>query len=499
LSFYSFCFSPERGRPTSYYRHIFFDNSIAPDVYFYSSGKASRPSTLQLTDGKLPVDTKFSYTPPNALHLEWTSVDGGGWNARVDVMRFRNREINFLGTHLSFWCFSPQGMAAAAMPVLRILDLNAEFSASVKLQSFAGDLQPGRWVRVKIPLERFSSASIRRKLGSGPRPASGAPHHLPLARWRHLPAHWHAGPRDIPLHRFPRQNRARARYQVTASDRNYRQSAFSELARASTRPMTDEELLTMLEEGCFRYYWEGAHPEASTTLENIPGDDRIVATGASGFGIMALIVGVDRGFITREQGLERLAKIVDFFERAPRYHGVWSHFMDGQTRQGLPVFDMFDDAGDLVETAFLMEGLLAARQYFRGANDAERSLYQKITQLWETVEWDRYRRSPESEALYWHWSPDWGWHINHRVTGFNEAVMAYLLGVASPTHAVPAELYYTGWAGQSKAAMEDRRGSSASAAGDRYVNGHTYFGIKLDVGIGSGGPLFFRSLLVHGT
>ncbi len=103
--------------------------------------------------------------------------------------------------------------------------------------------------------------------------------------------------------------------------------------------MTDDELLTMLQEECFRYYWEGAHPDSGTTLENIPGDDRIVATGASGFGIMALIVGVDRGFITREQGVERLVKIVSFLEKAPRYHGVWSHFMDGHTRESLPVFD----------------------------------------------------------------------------------------------------------------------------------------------------------------
>jgi hypothetical protein len=165
--------------------------------------------------------------------------------------------------------------------------------------------------------------------------------------------------------------------------------------------------------------------------------------------------------------------------------------MDGHTGESLPVFDMFDNAGDLVETAFLMEGLLAARQYFHGANEAETALYRRISHLWETVEWDWYRRSPQSDALYWHWSPDWAWHINHRLTGFNEAMIVYLLGVASPTHGVPEDLYYTGWAGQSKAAQDYRRGWSASMAGERYVNGQSYYGIKLDVGVGSGGPLFF--------
>ncbi len=229
----------------------------------------------------------------------------------------------------------------------------------------------------------------------------------------------------------------------------------------------------MLQEECFRYYWEGAHPDSGMTLENLPGDDRIVATGASGFGIMALVVGVDRGFITREQGIARLTKIVNFLEKAPRYHGVWAHFMDGHTGQSLPVFDVFDNAGDLVETAFLMEGLLAARQYFHSDKAAEQNLYSRITRLWETVEWDWYRRSPPGDALYWHWSPDFAWHINHRITGYNEAMIVYLLAIASPTHGVPARLYYTGWAGQSAAAVNYRRGwppeATASSKPNRWL------------------------------
>jgi len=227
----------------------------------------------------------------------------------------------------------------------------------------------------------------------------------------------------------------------------------------------------------------------------------MVATGASGFGIMALIVGVERGFISREQGLERLLKIVTFLEKAPRYHGAWSHFMDGHTGRTLPVFDMVDDGGDLVETAFLMEGLLTARQYFvhdrghetdghAGENDSKGAeLFSRITKLWEGVEWDWYKKSPQGEALFWHWSPDFAWHISNRLTGFNEAMIVYLLAMASPTHAVSPELYYTGWANQKHAAI----GSNIDdpRPGPRYTNGKTYFGIKLDVGWDSGGPLFF--------
>ena len=130
----------------------------------------------------------------------------------------------------------------------------------------------------------------------------------------------------------------------------------------------------MVQEASFRYYWEGAHPRAGMALENIPGDPRIVATGASGFGIMAILVGIERGFITREQGVRRLLQIADYLEKADRYHGVWPHFTNGNTGRTLPVFSKYDSGGDLVETSFLMQGLLAARQYFGGSGELQQAL-----------------------------------------------------------------------------------------------------------------------------
>jgi hypothetical protein len=225
--------------------------------------------------------------------------------------------------------------------------------------------------------------------------------------------------------------------------------------------------------------------------ENIPGDDRIVATGASGMAMCALIVGVDRGFITRAQGLARIERIVSFLETAQRYHGAWSHYMDGATGRTMPVFGMLDDGGDLVETSFLMQGLLAARQYFNGASQRERQVFQRITFLWETVEWDWYRENSDSRFLYWHWSPQWSFEIHHPLIGFNETMVAYLLAMASPTHGVPVEMYYSGWASQEESAQNYRQGWSGTTDGNHYANGHTYYGIKLEVGAGPGGPLFF--------
>jgi hypothetical protein len=235
------------------------------------------------------------------------------------------------------------------------------------------------------------------------------------------------------------------------------------------------------------------------TRENIPGDDRIIASGvASGLGIATIVVGVERGFITRAQGLERLTKIVTFLEQAPRYHGAWSHYMNGGTGQTMPVFGMFDNGGDLPETSFLMQGLLTARQYFHGDSAAERELSRRITQLWESVEWDWYRGAEPGDFLYWHWSPQWKWQIQHPLIGFNETMITYLMAIASPTHPVSADMYYTGWAGQSKRALEYRQGWSGSTDGNHYANGNTYYGIKLDVGVGTGGPLFFTHFAFFG-
>jgi hypothetical protein len=537
---------------TEYYRHIIFDNSLEQDAYYYSAGRAESPSSLELVHGKLPVSREF-FTPPNALRLKWRSADNGGWAASIRAMDFRNREMKFSGDTLLFWVYSEEGIAGRDLPLIHLQDVAKNFSGPRKLADFVPEVPAKRWIQVHIPLREFTTASIHEFDASrtvevlfGQSVADDAEHILLVdeikidgyahasdadvasalpppaslsakAYERHVDIQWNAV--DSPeLQRYlvyrssdgrnfqpigiqvPGVNRftdyvgkpgKTVYFKVAASDHQYRLSQLSEAVTATTKLMTDDELLTMLQEACFRYYWEGAHPISGTSLENIPGDDRIVATGASGFGIMAVIVGVNRGFITRDQGLGRMEKIVTFLEKAPRYHGVWSHFMDGTTTQTLPVFDMFDDGGDLVETSFLMEGLLAARQYFNGPSKREHDLYARISRLWETVEWDWYRHLPQSDALYWHWSPDWTWFIHHRLTGFNEVMITYLLAIASPTHGIPGELYYSGWANQKETGAAYRRGWSGTDEGEKYANGRTYDGIKLDVGVGPGGPLFF--------
>ena len=541
---------------TEYYRHVVFDNSLNSDYYSYSWGQASKPSSLEQKNWRLPVETKTFLTPPNAIRVEWQSQPGGGWEAEVRVMNFRYRPPEMSGHNLFLWCFSPERIAAADLPLivlsntyggLQVAEFPGSFTQPLSLGKYAGDLPGEKWTRVRIPLSEFRSASmyefhpeyLRNVIFLQGRP-DGQHHTLILDEIRvdddiapsanplpapqnvraigydrHVEVRWDPTgdvaryviyrstdgkefraigtqlPDTYRFSDFLGKAGIKAQYKVAASDSEYRESPLSNVASASTREFNDDELLTMLQETCFRYYWDGADPSSGMARENTPGDDRIVATGASGFGITALIVGVDRSFITREQGVERLTKIVGFLERADRYHGAWSHYMNGATGKTLPVFGMFDNGGDLVETSFLMQGLLTARQYFHGPNESEQSLYRRITQLWESVEWDWYRLSADSDFIYWHWSPQWSWQIQHPLIGFNEVMITYLLAIASPTHGVPAEMYYSGWSSQSERALEYRAGWSGTTDGNHYANGHTYYGIKLDVGVGNGGPLFF--------
>jgi len=216
--------------------------------------------------------------------------------------------------------------------------------------------------------------------------------------------------------------------------------------------ISDDSLLNLVQYQTFQYFWEGAESHSGMARERLhmdgiyPQDDKhIVTTGGSGFGLMAILVGVERGFISRKEAFRRFQKIVRFLENADRFHGVWPHWLNGKTGEVKP-FSEKDNGGDLVETAFLVQGLLAVKQYFVDGNEEEQALAEQIDQLWREVEWDWYTQGGE-DVLYWHWSPNHGWEMNHQITGYNECMITYILAASSPTHPVDPEVYHEGWAG----------------------------------------------------
>jgi hypothetical protein len=235
--------------------------------------------------------------------------------------------------------------------------------------------------------------------------------------------------------------------------------------------ISEEELLTKVQEQTFRYFWDFGHPYSGMARErNTSGN--LVTSGGTGFGLMAILVGIERGFITRQQGLERLVKIIDFLGQADRFHGAWAHWMDGNTGDVIP-FSAKDNGGDLVETALLVQGLLTVKAYLNTDDPNEDSLAEKIDLLWRGVEWDWYTRGAQ-DILYWHWSPEFGWDMNLPIRGYNEALIVYVLAASSPTHPISRSVYEKGWA--NNGAMR---------------NGNQFFQIPLPLGYDFGGPLFF--------
>ena len=237
--------------------------------------------------------------------------------------------------------------------------------------------------------------------------------------------------------------------------------------------ITDDELLTKIQQQTFKYFWDFGHPVSGLARErNTSGET--VTSGGSGFGIMAIPVGISRNFITRAEGFARMQKIVGFLKNtAVKVKGAFPHWLNGTTGAIIP-FSANDNGADLVETSYLMMGLLTARQYFNGADPAEATLRSDINTLYNNVEWDWFRNGGQN-VLYWHWSPDKGWAINLPIRGWNESLITYVMAASSTTHGIPASVYTNGW-----------------KTGSNFNNGNSYYGIQLPLGPALGGPLFFE-------
>ncbi|QMW01610.1 glucoamylase family protein [Spirosoma foliorum] len=238
--------------------------------------------------------------------------------------------------------------------------------------------------------------------------------------------------------------------------------------------ISDSLLLDLVQKQTFKYFWDFGHPVSGLARErNSSGD--IVTSGGSGFGVMAILVGINRNFITRQQGLTRLTTITNFLtNNAKRYHGAFPHWLNGATGATVP-FSAKDDGADLVETSYLMQGLLTARQYFNSSTNADEiALRKSINALWDGVEWNWFTKNGTETNLYWHWSPNYNWDMNLPIRGWNEALITYVLAASSNTSPITKTIYDNSWAqnGQMK-------------------NGNSYYGIKLPLGPAYGGPLFF--------
>ena len=239
--------------------------------------------------------------------------------------------------------------------------------------------------------------------------------------------------------------------------------------------ISDNALLDLVQQQTFKYFWDYGHPVSGLARERSNSTPETVTSGGSGFGIMSIPVAVSRNFITRQEGLTRMQTIVAFLKNtAQKFHGAFPHWLNGTTGVVIP-FSQKDNGADLVETSYLMTGLLTARQYFNAADAAETTLRSDITTLFNNVEWDWFRNGGQN-VLYWHWSPNYNWDMNFPIRGWNECLITYVMAASSTTHGIPASVYSNGW--------------TANGA-NGFTNGNTYYSYQLPLGPSYGGPLFF--------
>lgn len=236
--------------------------------------------------------------------------------------------------------------------------------------------------------------------------------------------------------------------------------------------ISDDALLTLVQQQTFKYFWDFAHPVSGLARErNNSGET--VTSGGSGFGIMTIPVAINRSFITRAQGLTRMQTIVGFLKNtAQKFHGAFPHWLNGTTGVVIP-FSTKDNGADLVETSYLVQGLICARQYFNGADAVETTLRDDINTICNGVEWNWFRQGSQN-VLYWHWSPNYNWEMNMPIRGWNECLITYVLAASSQSYSIPRAVYDNGWA---------QNGAMA--------NNNAYYGLPLPLGPAYGGPLFF--------
>ncbi|ANH83408.1 beta-glucosidase [Niabella ginsenosidivorans] len=240
--------------------------------------------------------------------------------------------------------------------------------------------------------------------------------------------------------------------------------------------ISDSALVNLVQQQTLRYFWDFAHPVSGMARErsnrSFDYGQEVVTTGGTGFGAMAILVGVNRGWIGRDTAARFLLKMVKWLAKADAYHGVFSHWYNGETGKTIP-FSRKDDGADLVESSFLLQGLLCVRQYFDRDVPVEQELRNRINWLWNDVEWDWFTRDGR-EVLYWHWSPNNGWAMNFPLRGFNECLITYVLAASGQRYPVPRTVYDRGWAQSSF-----------------FKNGKKFYNYLLPLGFDYGGPLFF--------
>ncbi len=506
----------------------FYDQGIVDKGNLGSSTfETAYPPGLPQYNDKVPCSTN-GWKGSTSLKFNFTSSESGNW--KVTIYRNDWSVADLTNTDsLSFYILSAFDMPSSALPLigLRTVQKSGTGDANSKLYplaAFNGSVPSGEWTRITFPLSAISGdpgnsqTDLSRVKGvlfnqseknNSSRlllvdeimafkslevippvtglTAAGYDSHVELSWSKPLDklssriyASFDGGQvfevrgettGSHYLDFLPASARNKAIAYKVVSVLQERESLPMETI-ATVRDYSDDELLDMMQRYTFRYFWEGAHQASGMALERSNGSGTTAASGATGMGLMAMIAAHEREYKPREQIKERIVKILEFLQRCDRHHGAWSHWYNGDTGSTQP-FSTYDDGGDLVETSFVAQALVALKNYFTGDDPLSVQIREKADLLWKGIDWDWYRQGGQN-VLFWHWSPNHGFRMNMKITGWNECLVTYVMAASSPTHPVPPAVYTAGWA---------RNGA--------LVKKRTYYNREISLSPDWGGPLFW--------
>jgi hypothetical protein len=478
-------------------------------------------------DDKVPCSTT-AFKGVTSLKFNYTSAAGGNWKATIFRSGWTTADVSGMDS-VSLYAYSASEVPSSALPMIGLRAMNKAGSAEVsslmyRLSDYNGSIPAGTWTQIKFPVSIIINDSgnsdlnftavkavifsqsetnntsrtilideitayksllfipaVSNLVGTGFDSHAELGWTPPMANLSYrIYASFDGGTNyelrgettdSIYLDFVPAGGKnSTVQYKVVTMAQNRESEPLG--ASATLRDYTDEELLDMVQRYVFRYFWEGAHQASGMALERTDGGSTTAASGATGMSLMAMIVAHEREYRPREEIKDRILKILSFLETCDRFQGAWSHWYNADTKHTQP-FTTDDDGGDLVETSFIAQGLVALKNYFSGTDAKSVQIREKADLLWKGVNWNWYRQYGQN-VLYWHWSPNYLFAKNMKITGWNEALITYIMAASSPGYGIPKEVYTEGWA---------RNGAMVSK--------RTYYGYEISLSPNYGGPLFW--------
>ena len=486
----------------------------------------SPPGYPQYND-KVPCSTT-AFKGSTSLKFNYTSASGGNWKATIFRSGWTTADITGLDS-ISLFAYSTAEVPSSALPMIGLRAMNQTGSSEVssalyKLSDYNGTIPAGTWTQIKFPVSIIINDSgnsdlnftavkavifsqsetnstsrtilideitvfksllvvppVTNLTGTGYDSHAELTWTPPMADLSYrIYGAFNGGTTyelrgettdSIYLDFVPVSNKnSTVQYRVVTLTQNRESEPLA--TSATLRDYTDEELIDMVQRYAFRYFWEGAHQGSGMALERTDGGSSTAASGATGMGLMAMIVAHERVYRPKEEIKDRILKILSFLETCDRFQGAWSHWYNADTKHTQP-FTTDDDGGDLVETSFVAQSLVALKNYFSGTDAKSVQIREKADLLWKGVNWNWYRQYGQN-VLYWHWSPNYLFAKNMKITGWNEALITYIMAASSPGYGVPKEVYTEGWA---------RNGAM--------VVKRTYYSYEINLSPNYGGPLFW--------